>query len=164
MGSPQSSTTIRYRIATEKQAEEIAKLAICLTNEISEKTGIRQFDLNAQRVIDLCKTYLSHGLYSVMAAYKKDQIVGFGTLCESHSLYAEGPFGIVQEFYVVPQYRSQKIGKGLIEAIVEFAKQRGWRRLELCTPPIPEFERTVAFYHANGFQISGGYKMKCSIA
>gem|GEM_PF-2146775 len=37
------------------------------------------------------------------------------------------------------------------------------QRLERCTPPLPEFERSVAFYQANGFEITGGYKMKLTL-
>jgi GNAT superfamily N-acetyltransferase len=155
---------VKYRIIDESQAEEIAKLAVCLTNEIIERTGIKHFDVDVPLAIELCDKYVSNGIYHVMAAFDEDQIVGFGAMCESHSLYAEGAFGIIQEFYVIPTYRSKEVGKLLIKEIVDFAKGKGWKRLELCTPPIPEFDRTVDFYKSNGFEITGGYKMKCAIA
>ncbi len=155
---------MKYRIIDESQAEEIAKLAVCLTNEIIERTGIKHFDVDVPLAIELCDKYVSNGIYHVMAAFDEDQIVGFGAMCESHSLYAEGAFGIIQEFYVIPTYRSKEVGKLLIKEIVDFAKGKGWKRLELCTPPIPEFDRTVDFYKSNGFEITGGYKMKCAIA
>jgi len=63
----------------------------------------------------------------------------------------------------MPNYRSQYIGRELINEIVNFAKNKQWKRLELCTPPLPEFDRTVKFYQANGFEITGGYKMKYAI-
>lgn len=151
------------KLIDKSQAEEIAKLAVCLTNEIVEKTGIKHFDVDVPLAIRLCKTYIQNGQYNVIAAFDRNTIVGFGALCESHSLYAEGTFGIIQEFYVLPDYRSKKIGEKLIAEIVCFAKSKHWKRLELCTPPIPEFERTVKFYSANGFEITGGYKMKLTI-
>lgn len=154
---------MKYKIIDESQAEEIAKLAVCLTNEIIERTGIKHFDVDVPLAIELCDKYVSNGLYHVLAAFDETQIVGFGAMCESHSLYAEGVFGIIQEFYVIPEYRSKKVGKSLIKEIVYFAKEKGWKRLELCTPPIPEFNRTVDFYKSNGFEITGGYKMKCAI-
>lgn len=98
--------------------------------------------------------------YNIIAALDNDTIVGFGALCESRSLYAEGIFGIIQELYVLPEYRLKKIGKCLIEKIVEHAKSLNWKRLELCTPSLPEFDRTVAFYQNNSFEITGGHKMK----
>ena len=155
---------VKYQIINKSQSEEIAKLAVCLTNEIIERTGIKHFDVDVPLAIRLCENYVSKGLYTVIAAYDQDKIIGFGALCESYSLYAEGAFGIIQEFYVSPEYRSQNIGKELIEAIISFATTKNWKRLELCTPPIPEFNRTVDFYKSNGFEITGGYKMKYIIA
>ncbi|MBL1319698.1 MAG: GNAT family N-acetyltransferase [Methylophaga sp.] len=154
---------MKYKIIDNSQSEEIAKLAVCLTNEIIERTGIKHFDVDVPLALSLCQTYVSNGLYNVIAAFDENKIIGFGALCESHSLYAEGSFGIIQEFYVMPNYRSQDIGRELINEIVNFAKNKQWKRLELCTPPLPEFDRTVKFYQANGFEITGGYKMKYAI-
>ena len=39
---------------------------------------------------------------------------------------------------------------------------RGWTRLEVTTPPLPQFDRTLAFYEREGFAISGGCKLKIS--
>ena len=147
-------------IVDNESAEEIAKLAVCLTNEIIERTGIKHFDVDVPLAVKLCKSYMENGQYCVVAAQDESRIIGFGALCESHSLYAEGSFGIIQEFYVMPEYRSHKVGQQLIDKIVSVAKDKGWKRLELCTPPVPEFNRTVSFYQANGFEITGGYKMK----
>ena len=151
---------MQYKLVEKPKAEEIAKLAICLTNEIIERTGIKYFDIDSPTTISLCENYISNGLYNVMAAFDGDKIVGFGALCESHSLYTEGTFGIIQEFYVMPDYRCKEVGKGLIQEIIQFAKSKSWKRLELCTPPVPEFDQTVKFYRENGFEITGGYKMK----
>lgn len=154
---------MQYKIIDKTRSEEIAKLAVCLTNEIIERTGVKHFNVDTALAVNLCENYVSNGLYSVMAAFDEDKIIGFGAICESHSLYAEGAFGIVQEFYVIPEYRSKDVGKSLIQKIIAFAKSKEWKRLELCTPPIPEFDRTVEFYQLNGFEITGGHKMKYEI-
>lgn len=151
---------MKISVIDKSRAEEVAKLAVCLTNEIIERTGTRHFDIDVPQAASLCESFIAHGQYSVLAAFDRDKIVGFGALCESHSLYAEGAFGIIQEFYVLPAYRSQGVGQRLVEEMVNFARGRKWKRLELCTPPVPEFERAVDFYKANGFEITGGYKMK----
>lgn len=154
---------MKYKIIDQSKAEEVAKLAVCLTNEIIERTGIKHFDIDEPLAVRLCQSYVANGLYSVIAAFDENEIIGFGALCESHSLYAEGAFGIIQEFYVMPNYRSQHVGKALLNEIINFAKKKQWKRLELCTPPLPEFNRTLAFYQANGFEITGGHKMKYTI-
>jgi len=151
---------MHYKIVDESKSNDVAKLAVCLTCEIIERTGIKHFDVDVPLAEKLCKEFMELGKYAVIAAFDNDRIVGFGALCESHSLYAEGTFGIVQEFYVLPEFRSKSIGKKLLASIVDYAKSKKWVRLELCTPPIPEFDRTVLFYKENGFDITGGHKMK----
>ena len=133
---------------------------MCLTSEIMQRTGLNAFDIDNVLAKRLCEEYVTKGLYTVIAAFDNDNIIAFASLCESHSLYTEGAFGIIQELYVMPEYRSQSIGKDLVREIVEFAKTKDWKRLELCTPPLPEFERTFEFYQDNGFERTGGYKMK----
>ena len=154
---------MRYQIIDKCRAQDIAKLAVCLTTEIIERTGVNHFDIDIHLAIKLCENYIANELYHVMAAFDGDHIVGFASICESHSLYAEGSFGIIQEFYVLPEYRSHKIGESLIEEVTKLAKKKQWKRLELCTPPVPEFDRTLDFYKSNGFEITGGYKMKLMI-
>lgn len=155
---------MEYKLVDITKSEEIAKLAVCLTNEIIEKTGIKYFNVDAPLAINLCNSFIKDSHYQVIAAFDNDSIVGFGAICESRSLYAEGVFGIIQEFYVRPEYRSRGVGKHLIEKITAHAISKKWKRLELCTPPVPEFKRTVEFYQDNGFEITGGYKMKYAIA
>ena len=157
---PAINKKIDISLLEKQHSAQIAKLAVCLTQEIIERTGVQQFDVDVALATDLCEQYIENGQYHVLAAQYDGDIIGFGALCESHSLYAEGSFGIVQEFYVLPEYRSQNVGQRLIDELVNFAKNKKWTRLELCTPPVPEFERSVAFYKDNGFEITGGYKMK----
>lgn len=66
----------------------MANLAVCLTSEIIERTGIKHFDADLPLAVSLCKRYISNVLYKVIAAFDENKIVGFGTLCESGSLYA----------------------------------------------------------------------------
>jgi GNAT superfamily N-acetyltransferase len=154
---------MKYKMIDASNSDEIAKLAVCLTNEIIERTGIKHFDVDLTLANELCHRFVKNNLYSVMAAFDENEIVGFGSICESHSLYAEGSFGIIQEFYVKPKYRSKGVGKQLLAEIINFCKFKNWKRIELCTPPILEFNRTVEFYKSNGFEITGGYKMKYEI-
>lgn len=141
-------------------AAEVAALALALTREIMQRTGARHFEVELAGLTTLCQRLLAEGRYSVLAVRETDRLVAFAALCESHALYVGGAFGIVQEFYVLPAHRSRGLGARLLGAAVDTARARGWARLELCTPPLPEFERTVAFYAAHGFEVTGGRKMK----
>jgi GNAT superfamily N-acetyltransferase len=75
-------------------------------------------------------------------------------------LYAEGALATMQEFFVSPPYRVSGVGGMLLTAATELARKRRWNRLEVCTPPLPEFDRSLAFYERHGFDITGGRKLK----
>jgi hypothetical protein len=50
-----------------------------------------------------------------------------------------------------------------LEQARRLGQSRGWRRLEVTTPPLPQFDRTLAFYQRQGFSISGGRKLKLEL-
>lgn len=156
-----SAITIR-RAETADNAL-VTDFALALTQEIMARTGTPHFDIDRVGIEALCARYLESGIYSVLLAQAGHATVGFATLCESHALYVGGAFGIVQEFYVEPAWRSRSVGRALLDGARREAGRRGWLRLELCTPPLPEFDRTLAFYAENGFEITGGRKMKCPV-
>ncbi|WP_409409546.1 GNAT family N-acetyltransferase [Acidithiobacillus ferriphilus] len=79
------------------------------------------------------------------------------------ALYAEGAFGTIPELYVRPEYRTNGLGLRLVSQAKFFGASRGWTRLEVTTPPLPQFDRTLAFYEREGFAISGGSKLKVSL-
>ncbi|TAJ95933.1 MAG: GNAT family N-acetyltransferase [Gammaproteobacteria bacterium] len=151
---------MRLVFVEKDRAEDIARLALNLLEEVQARTGRKIDAPNLAQTTRLCKNFLAKGQYNVVAACAGDVIVGFGSLCESHALYAEGTFGILQELYVLPEYRSQGVGAKLLEKIVEFARKKGWRRLELATPPLPEFDGSVRFYEKNGFELTSGRKLR----
>jgi GNAT superfamily N-acetyltransferase len=148
--------------AGPEDAELVARFAKALTDEIIDRTGARHFNVDLESTSKLCRTLMKQGNYRVLLAIDSasDSPIGCATLCESHALYAEGTFGIIQEFYIEPDYRSLQAGSQLLERAVVEAERLGWKRLELCTPPLPEFERTLDFYTANRFEVTGGRKLK----
>jgi hypothetical protein len=47
-------------IIDKESADEIAKLAVCLTNEIIERTGIKYFGIDLSLAMKLCKEYMEN--------------------------------------------------------------------------------------------------------
>lgn len=83
------------------------------------------------------------------------QLVGVITLNECASIYASGRFGDISEFYVRPRFRGLAVGKRLLDAAVQFARQHGWSRLEVGAPEVPKWQRSVTFYRHAGFSEVG---------
>lgn len=140
----------------------IAGMVVELLEEIMALTGDRQFDAERNSIAHACAQLLANDLYTVLLARMEagGGSLGFITLTEVHALYAGGAFGMIPEFYVRPGFRSEGIGTKLLDAAKAHARAKGWTRLEVTTPPLPQFERTLQFYEAQGFEVSGGRKMK----
>ena len=149
-----------FRLATEKDASVIAEMVVALTEEICARTDVSHFDLDVNKTQRHCEQFLKEGHYSAVLGFEADTPVAVATFTETYALYAEGKMGVIQEFYVKPERRSDGLGNLLIDRVKDHGRQCGWACLELCTPPLPQFERTLSFYQQNGMIPVGGRKMR----
>ena len=149
-----------FRKATEHDAECIAALIVKLTKEICELTATQHFDIDLDITIQRCQKLITNGHYDAIIAFCDDKPVAVVTMAETYALYAGGKVGIIQEFYVIPEQRSSGIGAKLVDQVRKHGLQYNWSCIELCTPPLPEFERTLNFYERNGLIAVGGRKMR----
>ncbi|MCK5895431.1 MAG: GNAT family N-acetyltransferase [Cocleimonas sp.] len=135
-----------------------------LLDEIMQATKEPAFTFHQDETLERIKILLKEDKYWVFIALDNNNVpIGFVSLYESYALYAEGAYGTLPELYVRANYRSQNIGKELLDKAIAFAQQKHWKRLEVTTPPIPEFSRTLQFYRENSFQITGGRKLKLTL-
>jgi len=147
--------------ATSEDAANIAIMVGELLQEIMSAIGIQAFDFELEETITQLNEFIEQEKYFVFVAQKKNgELVGFISLYESYALYAGGTFGTIPELYIRPQFRSRNIGHCLLEQVKAFGRSRGWRRLEVTTPPLPQFDKTLAFYEKEEFAITGGRKLK----
>jgi GNAT superfamily N-acetyltransferase len=152
---------MEVEIAGPEDAAVIAQQVGALLEEIMVATGQKAFNFEIEDAKSRLGDFLKQGKYFVLVVrVEAGTISGFVTMYESFALYAEGPFGTIAELFVRPEYRSRGIGRQLCEAAKEFGVKRGWRRLEVTTPPLPEFNRTLGFYERQGFSVTGGRKLK----
>lgn len=155
--------SIRITQAQPSDAPLVAELIGELLQEIMTAIGATVFGFSHVETEARARRWLTDGTYTVLVAYHDEAAAGFLALSESHALYAAGAFGTIPELYVRPAFRSRKVGGTLVAEAKHLAGERGWSRLEVTTPPLPQFDRTMAFYERQGFSISGGRKMKLSL-
>lgn len=149
--------------AQSEDAAVVATLVGELLHEIMAAVKEKAFNFHYTETESRAGAWLQDGLYIVLLAREGDAPVGFLALYQSYALYTEGAYGTIPEFYVRPMYRSRGAGSALLEQARQLGRSRGWRRLEVTTPPLPEFDRTLAFYQRQGFSISGGRKLKLDL-
>lgn len=143
----------------------VSKMVGELLTEIMDAINENVFNNSPDETERRAKDLIESGKYWVFMAKAKSsgEYIGFVSIYESYALYSEGTYGTIPELYVSPEWRSNKVGSKLLEAVKKFAVKKGWSRLEVTTPPLPEFTRTLEFYESNDFKISGGRKLMVGI-
>jgi GNAT superfamily N-acetyltransferase len=109
--------------------------------------------LATEKVLRAWKEFSNH--LHVFAARTNGKIVGILTLSETFAIYANGHYGVIDEMYVAPEFRSGGIGRQLLDAVKEFGKQRGWARIDVTAPESERWDRTRKFYEKEGFVFTG---------
>jgi GNAT superfamily N-acetyltransferase len=151
------------RRATIQDVPQVAELAGELLSEIMDAIGIQAFNFDLSATTRRLTEFLNQEKYFVFVGCEGNSVIGFIALYESYALYAEGAFGTIPELYVRAPYRSKQLGLQLVSQAKAFGKSRDWKGLEVTTPPLPQFNKTLAFYEREGFSISGGRKLKVSL-
>ena len=156
---------LRLDHALTDDASVIAQMVGELLREIMALVGTKTFGFHQEETEIRARSWITAGTYCVVLARDGAQStpLGFLALYESFALYTEGAYGTIPEFYVRPAYRSKGIGAALMWEARQLGRSRGWRRIEVTTPPLPQFDRTMAFYQREGFSISGGRKLKLEL-
>ena len=97
------------------------------------------------------------GALLVAEAGGEDGMVGVLAASWQHAIHVPGRYGTIQDLWVHPDWRSRAVGRELIEAFCELAREAGAKRIEVGLPR-ESFERiaaTESFYRSNGFAYLG---------
>lgn len=146
-----TTTSIRIARATPAEAPTIVALVARLLAELG---GFVAFDVDAATTLGA--ELLATDRFTALLAYDESRgqgntAVGVLTLQACAALYVAGTVGWIQELYVAPEVRSLGVGHLLLARAVAEGHDRGWRRLEVNSPEIAAWPRTVAFYQREGF-------------
>jgi len=159
---------MQFRIdhALPEDAPVVAQMVGELLREIMMLVETKTFGFHQEETETRARSWIMDGRYSVLLARDgvQPEPLGFLALYESFALYTEGAYGTIPEFYIRPAHRSKGIGAALMGKARRLGQSRGWRRLEVATPPLPQFDRAMAFYQREGFSISGGRKLKLELS
>lgn len=150
-----SGSKISVREIQEKDLDQFKKMLLDFYTELG-------YDFKEENLDSIVTDFLKKGSIVMAIDNASDEMVGLISYVESSALYARGDFGVINELYIIPEYRSQKIGQKLIHFLTEEGKRKNWTRLELDTPEIEKSEKTINFYKKEGF-IPIGYRMKKAI-
>ncbi len=159
----EDTVAIHITRAEIHEADTIAAMVGDLLHDIMAAVNDKVFGFDHADTVGRACAWMKEGLYTVLLAKLDSKPVGFLSLYESYALYTEGVYGTIPEFYVRSPHRSQGIGSALPAEAKQIGQTRGWKRLEVTTPPLPQFDRTLSFYQRNGFSISGGRKLKLTL-
>lgn len=93
----------------------------------------------------------------VLVAEQDRRIVGVLGVSWQTALRAAGRYGLIQELWVDPAWRSRTIGSDLLVALFELAHHRQVTTIEVGLPSerFPYLAATEAFYTNNGFTAIG---------
>ena len=157
---------LRIDHAQPSDAPVIAQMVGELLREIMAMVGTKAVGFHQEESEARARSWMTDEKYSVLLARDgvQPEPLGFLALYERFPLYTEGVYGTIPEFYVRPAHRLKGVGAALLEQSRRLGASRGWRRLEVTTPPLPQFDRTSAFYQREGFSISGGRKLKLELS
>jgi GNAT superfamily N-acetyltransferase len=144
------SQGLRVRRASVLDAPEVAVAVSELLVELSGGGPPAEELMEATRELARDR---GAGALLVAEAGGEDGIVGVLAASWQHAIHVPGRYGTIQDLWVHPDWRSRAVGRELLAAFFELAREEGARRVEVGLPR-ESFENlgaTEAFYLANGF-------------
>ena len=95
---------------------------------------------------DIQKTYQSDDLSNFWIAFNGEELVGTVALLKKTKDLA-----YIKRMAVKKEYRKQGLGKQLLETLLHFAKDRGFKMV--CAGTVEENPNAIRFYQQNGFTL-----------
>jgi GNAT superfamily N-acetyltransferase len=131
---------MRIRTATSEDFDRICEL-------LQQLWPDKRIDRGALKVVMNRALLSSNDIY--LCVEMEQGVVGFCSLAVKNSLWQESRIGTISEMVVDDAYRKRGVGTALLGTIVDMARQRGCRLIELDSA----FHRDAAhrFYEKAGF-------------
>ena len=141
--------------ATINEAKIVADLVAELLIDFNNKNN-SNFIVDKTKLEKTTRNLIKRNNYGAFIAYdSENNPKGLITVAESFAIYNGGDFGVITEFYVNRNSRSQGIGKLLLNSVFDFSESMNWNKVEVGAPNAIEWPRTIKFYERNGFNQKG---------
>jgi ribosomal protein S18 acetylase RimI-like enzyme len=139
---------IIIRDATETDLQAIGNLLSELIDRIEDQENI---DLD-NALINLKSLLHERNSYTI-AAESDNEIIGFINFTTRQSVLHSGPSGLIDELVVSEKYRTEGVGKKLVESAVNMCRSLGCVELEVSTET--QNQTAQNFYEHLGFKERG---------
>jgi branched-chain amino acid aminotransferase len=145
-------TAFRVRPATHADAPALAVAVCSLLVELGADPSPQPTLQQAARAL-----LQDEKASAVLVADAEGAIVGFLGASWQSALRIPGRYGLIQELWVHPDWRSRMVGRALLSALCEQARERGVARIEVGLPGarFAGVAATETFYETNGFAAIG---------
>jgi GNAT superfamily N-acetyltransferase len=136
-------------------AADVAAIATAVSELLLELGGTPP-EPEAMRATTLALVR-DRGAGAVLVADAGDTLVGVLAASWQTAIHTAGRYGLIQDLWVHPAWRSRAIGAALVQAMVELARREHIGRVEVGLPRdgFAGLEATEAFYARNGFMAHG---------
>lgn len=136
-------------------SEDLSAVALGLDRLLVELGGkrpsVEEIEVEARELI------ADPATGALLVAEGEGEIVGVLAASWQRAPHVPGRYGTIQDLWVNPDWRSRKVGQGLVEALAETARGQGVGRLEVGLPreSFVAIAATERFYTDNGFALLG---------
>lgn len=149
-------TSHRLRMARPDDAALVAQAVQSLLTELGGP-GPQFTRAGADRATEGLISDPSLGFVVIIEDTQAVEVVGIATVSAVHAVRAGGDYGVLQELWVAPGYRSANHGARLLQAVEAEASRRGWPMVEVSLPlsGYAELPKLTKFYERAGYGQAG---------
>jgi GNAT superfamily N-acetyltransferase len=149
---------LSIRKATSHHSDVIIRMLRALYLELGEESESIAF-LKPALIAKLIRNKFTE----IYLLEENTTIVGLISITETQAIYAGGKYGVIDEMYVVPEFRKKGAGRKMIEFAKHIAVRKKWLRIDVTAPTESRWKNVISFYEANDFTFTGP-KMKFIVA